>query len=128
MVIKIISIDHVQLCIPPGKENEARNFYSGVLELEEIEKPESLKPNGGLWYRIGDSQELHIGIEGKEGIEEASKESKAHPAFEILHLDEARHYLERNGIEINEETRIPGVSRFSIRDPFGNRLEFLERL
>ena len=127
MVIKIISIDHVQVCIPPGKEGEARNFYSGVLELEEIEKPESLKPNGGLWYRIGDTQELHIGIE-ERGIEQPGQESKAHPAFEVLHLDEARNYLERNGIEINEETRIPGVSRFSIRDPFGNRLEFLERL
>lgn len=122
MVIKIISIDHVQVCIPPGKENEARNFYSGVLELDEIEKPDELKKNGGLWYRIGNSQELHI------GIEEQGDETKAHPAFEVLHLDEARNYLERNGIEINEETRIPGVSRFSIRDPFGNRLEFLERL
>ncbi len=122
MIIKIISIDHVQVCIPPGKETEARNFYSGILELEEIEKPDSLKPNGGIWYQIGDSQELHI------GIEEPGSTTKAHPAFEILHLDEARNYFERSGIEIHDETRIPHVSRFSIRDPFGNRLEFLEKL
>ena len=122
MVIKILRIDHVQVCIPPGKETEARNFYSGILELEEIEKPEALKPNGGLWYSVGENQELHI------GVEEPGSLTKAHPAFEILHLDEARNYLERSGIEIHEETRIPGVSRFSIRDPFGNRLEFLEKL
>ena len=122
MIIKIISIDHVQVCIPPGKETEARNFYSGILELEEIEKPDSLKPNGGIWYRVGDSQELHI------GIEEPGTPTKAHPAFEILHLDEARNYFERSGIDIHEEARIPHISRFSIRDPFGNRLEFLEKL
>lgn len=122
MVIKIIRIDHVQVCIPPGSETDARNFYSGVLELEEIEKPEALKPNGGLWYRVGESQELHI------GVEEADAETKAHPAFEVMNLDEARNYFQRNGIEIHEETRIPDVSRFSIRDPFGNKLEFLERL
>ncbi len=121
MVIKIKRLDHIQLCIPPGKESEARSFYAGVLELEEIEKPEALKKNGGLWFRAGDV-DLHV------GVEEGSRKTKAHPAFEVHHIDEARNYLERNGIEIHDEIRIPGVSRFSFRDPFGNRIEFLEKL
>ena len=36
----------------------SRQFYSGVLELEEIERPAFAYP--GIWYKIGDGQQLHI--------------------------------------------------------------------
>ena len=114
-------LDHVQICIPHGKEEEARSFYSGILGLQEIEKPGSLKPNGGLWYHIADIQ-LHIGVEKTEG------RSKRHPAFEIEKADEVKQYLIYKGIKVKEETPVPGQKRFSFLDPFNNRVELLEKI
>ncbi|MEO8665522.1 MAG: VOC family protein [Ignavibacteria bacterium] len=118
--IKYIRLDHVQLCIPKGKEDEARKFYSGILGLKEIPKPAELIKNGGLWFEITDIQ-LHI------GTEDEVNNSKRHPAFEIEDMSHTGKYLEEKGIEIKEEIQIPGQNRFSFKDPFGNRIEFLER-
>jgi catechol 2,3-dioxygenase-like lactoylglutathione lyase family enzyme len=120
MKITIKRLDHVQICIPIGEEEKARAFYVTVLGLEPIEKPEALKRNGGLWLRIADI-ELHIGVEAGPG------QSKRHPAFEVENLDAIKRYLLKHGVRIQEETPVPGANRFSFFDPFGNRIEFLER-
>jgi ubiquinone/menaquinone biosynthesis C-methylase UbiE/catechol 2,3-dioxygenase-like lactoylglutathione lyase family enzyme len=119
-VIKIKRLDHVQLCIPVGAEERARQFYIGVLGMVEKKKPDSLLANGGVWFTAGEA-ELHVGVE-----KVALEASKCHPAFEVDHLAEARRVLTEAGIEISEEKQIPGVDRFSFRDPFGNRVELLE--
>jgi catechol 2,3-dioxygenase-like lactoylglutathione lyase family enzyme len=119
-MINFKRLDHIQICIPKGKENDARKFYSDIIGLAEIPKPQALVANGGLWYQIADIQ-LHIGVENE------INKSKRHPAFEITNLDEARQYLEKNGVPVKEETRIPGQSRFSFIDPFGNRIELLQK-
>ncbi|TLS37717.1 VOC family protein [Pseudalkalibacillus caeni] len=119
MKIDVTRLHHVQVCIPTGKESEARDFYTGILGFEEIEKPDALKKNGGLWYRVGDV-ELHIGTEPE------TENSKRHPAFQISQLDEVREYLQQNQIKIKEEIQVPGMKRFSFFDPFNNRIEFLE--
>jgi catechol 2,3-dioxygenase-like lactoylglutathione lyase family enzyme len=113
-------IDHVQITIPQGKEQEARKFYSGLLGLEEIEKPDSLKASGGVWFKIGDA-ELHLGVE-------SPSVTKRHPGFEIMNLDEVKSYITDNNVKIKEEIPIPGRKRFSFYDPFGNRIELLEYL
>ncbi len=117
-MINFKRLSHIQICIPVGKENEARKFYSEIIGLIEIPKPKELIPNGGLWYQVGDIQ-LHIGTE-----DEINK-SKRHPAFEVEDLKEARELLERNNVKIKEEIQIPGQERFSFFDPFGNRIELL---
>jgi catechol 2,3-dioxygenase-like lactoylglutathione lyase family enzyme len=123
MKIEIKRIDHVQLVIPGDEIEAARKFYGELLGFEEIEKPGSLKQTGGVWYKIGNS-ELHLGIEkdgtGRTGLK------KEHPAFEITGLKEVKKYLAENRVNIKEEIPIPGRKRFSIYDPFGNRIEFLE--
>ena len=113
--------NHIQICIPKGKEEEARRFYTNVIGLKEIPKPAALIPNGGLWYQVADIQ-LHIGTEN-----EVNK-SKRHPAFEVSNLQMAREHLEMHMIPIKEETPIPGQNRFSFMDPFGNRIELLEKI
>ncbi len=40
MSFSLLKIDHVQLAAPKGSEDRARQFYSDVLGLKEIEKPE----------------------------------------------------------------------------------------
>src|SRR5437879_3702633 len=119
-MIRFRRLDHIQICIPTGKEQEARTFYGGIIGLQEILKPKELIPNGGLWFQIADIQ-LHIGTEN------IIARSKQHPAFEIEDLSEARRHLESNDIIVKKETQIPGQDRFSFRDPFGNRIEFLQK-
>lgn len=121
MPLKISKIDHVQITIPPNSESIARKFYTGVLGLQEIEKPESLKSTGGVWFTAGDI-ELHLGVE--ENFNPAKK--KAHPAFVVEGLNRVRVHLIQNGVDIKDETEIPGRKRFSFYDPFGNRIEFME--
>ncbi|WP_096154816.1 MULTISPECIES: VOC family protein [Bacillus] len=112
-------IHHVQICIDHGLEDKAREFYTDILQMKEIAKPDSLIANGGLWYKVGDI-ELHIGTESNK------TESKRHPAFEVQNLKQIKNYFIEKGIKINEEKPIPNMDRFSFRDPFGNRIEFLE--
>ena len=121
MNIKFNRLDHVQVCIPRGAEREAREFYGRLLGLEEIEKPDVLKSNGGMWYAVADAQ-LHV------GVEDAVAPSKRHPAFEVEDAAGVRTYLEQSGVRTKDEPDIPGVvHRFSLFDPFGNRIELLEK-
>ena len=118
-MIEFKRIDHVQLCIPKGMEDEARAFYTDILGLKEIPKPESLMHNGGLWYQVADA-ELHLGIEPE-------MRTRRHPAFEIKDVAAARQLLQ-DKVEIVEEPYIPGRTRFAFIDPFGNKIELLQML
>ena len=120
MKINIKRLDHVQLCVPPGAEERAREFYGGMLGLREIEKPAPLSANGGLWFEIADIQ-LHIGVERDQ------TKSKRHPAFEVEDIKAVRSYLEANGVRTKDETSLAGIERFSFFDPFDNRIELLEK-
>ncbi|ANU09918.1 Glyoxalase/bleomycin resistance protein/dioxygenase [Planococcus antarcticus DSM 14505] len=120
MEFSILQIDHVQVAAPAGREEETRRFYAEILGMLEIEKPEALKGRGGAWFGFG-GQQLHVGVE-----EPFSPAKKAHPAFRVTGYDELKIYLSENGLELKEDDSIPGVERFFIFDPFGNRLEFLK--
>jgi catechol-2,3-dioxygenase len=120
MKINFKKLDHIQICIPLGKENEARKFYLDILGFNEIPKPIELLNNGGFWCEAGGIR-LHI------GVEDETNNSKRHPAFEVENLDEVKQYLISKNIQLKEDTQISGVKRFSIFDPFGNRIELLEK-
>lgn len=117
----IKNINHVQVTIPFGAEEQARKFYGGVLGLVELEKPQELKANGGLWFQLGALQ-LHLGCENNE----YRFQSKAHVAYNVESIDFCRSKFEELGIKIFEKTQIEGFKRFDIRDPFGNRIELME--
>ncbi len=118
----ITGIDHVQITVPSGQEAAARGFYCGLLGLAEIEKPDALKPRGGFWLAVGD-RELHVGTE--EGVNRHA--TKAHVAFAVDDLAFWRRRLAEQGIAAEEGIPIPGCERFEFRDPFGNRVEMIER-
>ena len=120
MKINFQRLDHVQLCIPPDAEASAREFYGKLLGLAEIEKPAPLKARGGLWFEVAGIQ-LHIGVERDQS------KSKRHPAFEVENVEGVRLYLEQNGVRTRDEIPLAGVKRFSLFDPFDNRIELLER-
>ncbi|MFQ3543990.1 VOC family protein [Halobacillus rhizosphaerae] len=115
------SIDHIQLAAPEGAEAEARHFFGNVLGLKEIEKPPALKKNGGVWFSFG-SYQIHIGIE-----EPFVPAKKAHPALLVRNILALQNHLEKQGIEYQPDGKLPGANRMYIHDPFGNRIEILER-
>lgn len=119
----ITGIHHTQITIPSGKEEEARAFYCGVLGLEEMDKPESLKGRGGFWLRTGNA-DLHIGTE--EGVDRY--QTKAHIAYEVNDVRYWKEQLEKLGTNIIPSVAIPGYDRFECRDPFGNRVEMIQAL
>lgn len=121
--MRIRGLHHVQITIPTGAEEEARRFYCGLLGLREIEKPESLRGRGGFWLQVGDRQ-AHVGTE--DGVERPA--TKAHVAYEVDDVAAWRVFLEGQGFEIGDAAPIAGYERFEMRDPFGNRVEMIQRL
>jgi catechol 2,3-dioxygenase-like lactoylglutathione lyase family enzyme len=119
----ISSVHHAQISIPIGAEEEAREFYCGVLGLKEIPKPESIRSRGGFWLELNGFQ-IHFGAE--DGIDRAK--TKGHVAYLVTDLDEWRNKLTVNNCEVLDGIPIPNYRRFEFRDPFGNRVEFLERI
>jgi catechol 2,3-dioxygenase-like lactoylglutathione lyase family enzyme len=121
MPSQIAHLDHIQIAAPRGCELAAREFYGSLLGMPEIRKPQALRARGGCWFQCG-SQQLHIGVEP-----DFRPARKAHPAFVAADLDELRQTLQASGIIISDDNSIPGTRRFFADDPWGNRLEFLEK-
>jgi catechol 2,3-dioxygenase-like lactoylglutathione lyase family enzyme len=119
--VRITGIDHVQLAAPEGCEPEARAFYGGLLDLEELPKPEPLAARGGCWFRAG-AQELHVGVETP-----FAPARKAHPGLVVADLDALAARLREAGIHVAYDETLPATKRFHTADPFGNRLEFRQQ-
>ncbi|HCN60060.1 MULTISPECIES: glyoxalase [Mammaliicoccus] len=113
--------DHVQLSAPKGSEGKARTFYVDQLGFNEVEKPESLKGNGGVWFNINNI-DLHIGIE-----EDFIPLKKAHPAINVENLEDLIEHLTEEKLDFKTDNRFPGAKRLHLYDPFSNRLEFIEK-
>lgn len=118
----ILGIDHVQLAAPPGCEERARMFFGGLLCLRELEKPAALRSRGGVWFALG-GQQLHVGVERS-----FAPASKAHPALCVAAgaLDALAARLQASGAPVSWDATMPERRRFFTRDPWGNRLEFVE--
>ena len=120
---QILNAHHAQLSVPVGEEQKARDFYCGVLGLKEIPKPDALAGRGGFWLELGSFQ-VHVGTEEFAG----RADTKSHIAYEVTGIDGWKEKLEQAGIDVTTGIQIPHYRRFEFRDPFGNRVEFLERI
>jgi len=114
--MKIVGLDHVQVAMPTGREDDARAFYAGVLGLTEVDKPEPLRARGGCWFR-GPGVEIHLGVE-----DPFAPALKAHPALRVTDLEAAAAELGQSGLD----TSVPEVRRLHTADPFGNRIELIQ--
>jgi catechol 2,3-dioxygenase-like lactoylglutathione lyase family enzyme len=117
----ILALDHVQVAITPGGEDAARRFYSAVLGMPEVPKPATLAGRGGVWFACG-AQQLHC------GVEETVAPSRRHPALRTDDLDTIRARLEAAGFPIRTDAELPGYRRFYTEDPFGNRIECIQKI
>lgn len=114
--IEVRRLDHVQLAMPAGGEDDARAFYAGLLGLTEVPKPERLAGRGGCWFTAGAAM-VHLGVDP-----DFRPARKAHPALLVRGLAELARRLREAGVPVTED----GDSAY-VDDPFGNRVELLER-
>jgi len=114
------AIDHVQLAMPVGGEDEARGFYVGLLGLEERMKPPALAVRGGCWFENG-AVKLHLGVEAQ-----FSPARKAHPALLVDGLAALTERLRAVGCRVKDDELLEGYDRIYVDDPFGNRIELME--
>jgi catechol 2,3-dioxygenase-like lactoylglutathione lyase family enzyme len=119
--MSLMSLDHVQVAAPRGCETEARRFYGTLLGLVEVEKPESLRGRGGVWFRCGE-QQLHGGVE-----DDFLPARKAPPAIRVAagELDVLAERLRDAGEQVVWDDALPDVRRFYSQEPWGNRIELL---
>jgi catechol 2,3-dioxygenase-like lactoylglutathione lyase family enzyme len=121
--MKILSIDHVQIAMPTGEEARARAFYIQQLGFTEILKPPELAKRGGAWFQAG-SVQLHLGVEA-----DFRPARKAHPAFVVEGLDALIVSVQSAGYQTDtSQPPLEGYKRAHVFDPFGNRIELMEKL
>jgi catechol 2,3-dioxygenase-like lactoylglutathione lyase family enzyme len=107
-----LALDHVQVAAPPGREDDARRFYGGLLGLPELEQPPALA-DGAL--NVGMTEAFVPATKAHPGLRAASSEA----------LDDLADRLAAEGYPVEWDDRMPGHRRFYTRDPFRNRLEIL---
>jgi catechol 2,3-dioxygenase-like lactoylglutathione lyase family enzyme len=116
----IIGLAHVQVACPSGAEEALRGFYGAVLGLPELAKPPRLAARGGLWFRVG-AGELHCGVEA-----DFRPAGQAHPALAVSDPEALAELAARcvaAGHPVTWNDDVPGVRRFHVLDPVGNRVE-----
>ena len=117
----ILGIVHVQLAIPAGGEEKARGFFGDLLGMQEVPKPATLSVSG-CWFE-GGSLNLHLGVDP-----DFRAATKAHPALLVDDLAELRKRLDQAGVKISNGKQIEGYRRLFVDDPFGNRIEIMEKI
>jgi predicted GNAT superfamily acetyltransferase/catechol 2,3-dioxygenase-like lactoylglutathione lyase family enzyme len=112
--MKLLRLAHVNLSVDDVAA--ARRFYLDTLGLEPIARPPGAARDG-CWFRLGDL-ELHL---SEEPVDNAG--SQRHIAIEVDDIDAWRGRLG----PVEEGRPLPGIRRFFVRDPAGNRLELYQR-
>jgi catechol 2,3-dioxygenase-like lactoylglutathione lyase family enzyme len=118
--MRVLAVDHVQLAMPAGEEERARDFYRGVLGIRETPKPPHLAVRGGVWFEEG-ALKIHLGVE-----KEFRPAKKAHPALLVEGLSELVEKCRAAGYEVVSDEPLEGYQRVYVSDPFGNRIELME--
>jgi catechol 2,3-dioxygenase-like lactoylglutathione lyase family enzyme len=116
----LMKLSHINLGMPPGGEDIARSFYSGLLGLTEIPKPLPLKARGGVWFDAG-GIDIHLSVENGR----ATADVQRHFGLSCDDVHDLRHRLIAASIATDDGRPAPW-RRFFLHDPFGNRIEIHE--
>jgi catechol 2,3-dioxygenase-like lactoylglutathione lyase family enzyme len=116
-----LKIDHFQVAIPVGKLPEALEFYVDVLFFERIEKPAELDQSGA-WLTSGPVN-LHLGEEI-----DFQPARRAHPALLVDNFAEILSAAKVGNHPARIDTGPNGYLRASVFDPFGNRIEVMQKI
>ena len=117
----IIGLDHVQLAMPAGGEAEAAAFYVELLGFSQVTKPPHLAVRGGCWFET-DQVKIHLGVD-----KDFRAATRAHPGLLVRGLPAILDACRAGGFQIVVDEPLEGYDRVYVHDPFGNRLELMER-
>ena len=116
-------LHHASLIVTNTEQSLA--FYSGVLGLQQIDRPDLGFP--GAWFQLGE-QQIHLlelpNIDPTTGRPEHGGRDR-HIALSTAALDPVREALEEAGITYTVSKS--GRRALFCRDPDGNAIEVLER-
>jgi catechol 2,3-dioxygenase-like lactoylglutathione lyase family enzyme len=117
----ITGLDHIQISIPEGRVADAIAFYVDVLGFTRVPKPAELSQTGAWLTQSGVN--IHLGEQS-----DFATDGHAHPAFCVSDLNSLLAKIETAKCRIRHDNGPTGYARASAWDPFGNRLEFMQRL
>ena len=112
-------LQHVSIPRPPGSDDQTREFYGGVLGLEEKPVPVGIQHHDLIWFSLGDQIELHVYAEP-----DMIGATRQHFCMLVDDLDGTRQALEAAGYMVDSADTVFGRPRFFARDPFENLIEF----
>ncbi len=119
----VLGFDHIQLAIPVGGEADARQFFgTSVLASSSCPSRPSSRSGGGLWFQCGAIQ-LHLGIDPN-----FRPAIKTHPGLLVADLEPVEAALRAAGFAVEHDPVTEGYTRKLTNDPFGNRIELLQKL
>jgi catechol 2,3-dioxygenase-like lactoylglutathione lyase family enzyme len=120
--MKFEELNHVALEV---KDLEASvNFYQTALRLELIPRPAFSFP--GAWFRLGESQELHL--IGGSATEGKMRSRQNHFALLTEELDSWEEHFRVNAVEhLPRKLRPDGAEQIFLADPDGHFVELCTR-
>ena len=115
----IRALDHLQLAMPPGGEEQAVRFYETVLGLRLALAPPHLTRAGGCWFEA-DAVRVHL------SVEHFHPARKGHAALTVDDLPTLVGALTAARHPVIVDETLDGCARVYVKDPFGNRIELFE--
>jgi catechol 2,3-dioxygenase-like lactoylglutathione lyase family enzyme len=116
-------LQHTSVPMPPGGDEEARAFYSGVLGMREIPKPEGLAAMTVVWFAANDDgDEVHVFKDERHGSNSAAQ----HLCLEVDDIEGYKTRLSDHGYDPQIPESIHNRPRLFVRDPFRNLIELVE--
>jgi len=119
---RITRLNHIALMAEPGGHQKARDFYIGVLEMEEVPLPLEVSGKFDLiWFRFLDMM-IHLSFQDDFVPIPVGR----HICLEVSGVVKLRQRLEAQGFHIEDQVKLNDRDRFFIPDPFGNYFELMQ--
>jgi catechol 2,3-dioxygenase-like lactoylglutathione lyase family enzyme len=122
VLVTVTGLEHVQLAMPAGREDEAIAFYEGLLGIPRVPKPAHLAARGGCWFE-SDWVKVHLGVDA-----DFRAATKAHPALLVDDVRALAREVAAAGFDVVDDEPLEGFDRIYVHDPFGNRIELMQPL
>jgi catechol 2,3-dioxygenase-like lactoylglutathione lyase family enzyme len=121
-MLDVHGVHHIALTVTDL--DRAKAFYSGVLGLRELPRPDF--PFPGAWYQLGDRQ-LHLVVHPPTRTLRGTREidpRDGHFAVRVGRYDEAVAHFRAHGVPVREQHANPTPwAQLYVTDPDGNVIE-----
>ena len=121
-MIQVERLHHIAVIVTDVERS--KNFYGGVLGLQEIPRPPF--DFGGVWYQLADGQ-LHLTVHPPSRTMRGTREIDSrdgHLALRVRSYDEAVQHLRAHRVDLLEHpNNLTPWAQIYVTDPDGNVVE-----